>query len=471
MGTSVNEKQYVVAVDLGTTTIAVYVLLPKEKRIVAKLGFDNPQIIHGADVITRITYIDNDELCLCRLQEEVVCACERAIDTCCERKEIKIEEITDMYFVGNPTMCHILLACMPTSLAQAPFVHQYSGCVTCPGSALHFVKLDNTKVTVLPGIKEQVGADTLAAMYACMRKGEACELLLDIGTNVEMALHCNGKYYACSAAAGPALEGGEIRQGMIAKAGAVCGVRWDEQSDKMLLEWIGQQDFPNTTDDMEWGEDFAVKPKGICGSGLVDVAAFLCEFGLIEEDGRLLTPKEAKERGVPQALCKRLVTIETERAFVLYIEKEELLALARGNEAQFVRYVAEKEHGVIYLLQSDIRALQLAKAAIYAAVRIMLRAAAKSMGDVEKIYLAGAFGNYIKVESAMRIGMLPACPKEKVLSVQNAAGEGCVAIACSNEALEQAKKIPEKTHHIPLGNSKVFQEYYLEAMTFKPLLP
>ena len=449
------EKEvYTVAVDLGTTTLVLYLLREglKGYTVCQAVSEENPQQEFGKDVISRISYIGEDKKKLETFQRLIADTCSFLIRQMCERQDCHSGQIRQIVFAGNPTMCHILLGYLPLSLAEAPFSHQYQGSWKGKGSRLHISGFEAAEIYVLPGIGQHVGADTVAAMVATISQNSGRQLLVDIGTNGEIVIEKDGEYFACSAAAGPALEGGEISQGMVAKQGAITEVTFDKEQNRYCLNWIGK----------ETGE----KPFGICGSGLVDAVAALCEMGVLEESGRLLPANVAKEKGVPYSLTKRLVEIEGQQAFVLYIEREVMLAQAVGTPDLFVRYVKEQGNSVILLTQQDIRAVQLAKGALFAAMKVLLKVAGLQIPQVERVYVAGAFGNYIRPESAVRIGLFPEEWIGKLLPCGNAAGEGCCKVAMEPEMKKWAEKIPERVRHIPLANSKVFQEYYLDAMHF-----
>lgn len=452
-------QEYAAAVDLGSTTIVVYLLslaADKDYCIEGMESSANPQAEYGKDVVSRISYIGEDRKRLDKMQNIAVKSCEGLIQKLCVKCRVSSRAVREIVFAGNPTMCHILLGYLPKTLALAPFAHQYRGGQTAQGRNLHFEEFADAKIYVIPAIAGHVGADTVAAMLATVKKQHTEQLMIDIGTNGEIVLEHDGGYYACSAAAGPALEGGELTHGMIAADGAVTKVHLEEKrTGKYHIAWIGKER--------------KFRPKGICGSGIVDAIAMLCDMGVIMENGTLLNAGEAKNKGIAYGICKRLAAVEGENIFVLYIDREQVLLQAKEFPKQFLRYIKDEKNDVLYITQSDIRAVQLAKGALYAAMRILLHVAGLQPEDLEKVYVAGAFGNYISIDSAIRIGLFPPEWKNRIIMVGNAAGEGTCAVAASSEAREWAEKIPENVRHIPLAESKVFQEYYLEAMNF-PLL-
>lgn len=452
-------QEYRVAVDLGSTTMVVYLLslaADESYHIEGTESGTNPQAAYGKDVISRISYIGEDRTRLEEMQKMTVKSCEEMIGRLCARCGVPSQTVRHIVFAGNPTMCHILLGYLPQTLALAPFSHQYRGSREVHGRKLHFGEFADARIYVVPSIAGHVGADTVAAMLATIKREHATQLMIDIGTNGEIVLEHAGNFYACSAAAGPALEGGEITHGMIAAEGAVDRVCLEEEkTGKYHLTWIGKEK--------------GVNPKGICGSGIVDAMAVLCGMGVILENGTLVCADDAKKMGLAYGICKRLVRVGGENAFVLYIDREQVLLQAKGFPEQFLRYIKDEKNHVVYITQKDVRAVQLAKGALYGAMRIMLHVAGLQPRDLEKVYLAGAFGNDINIDSAVRIGLFPPEWKNSIIMAGNAAGEGACAIAASSWARKRAEKIPESVRHIPLAESKVFQEYYLEAMDFPSL--
>lgn len=490
------DAKYKVAIDLGSTTIVCYLLtsslaaeeqretgkqrVTKEKcvteehrakeekdyrrfftsddtwrkQVIAVESTLNPQAVYGKDVISRISYIGHDRERLGQMQRMVVEQCEKLLLKMFQQQNISIGEDTleEIVVAGNPTMCHILLGYLPESLAAAPFSHAYQGSVRIKAGDIGFCQLTDVSLYVLPSISHHVGADTVSAMCDTLYKQSGVQLLIDIGTNGELVLQNGEKYYACSAAAGPVLEGGAISQGMIAENGAIHEVNLTGNKE-IDVRWIGQE---------------KTRAKGICGSGLLDAIAVLCNIGIIEANGTFIQTWGVNDQKLSYGIKKRLIDYEGERAFVLYIENETLLSRARGQSELFEREVKEGKIQAVILKQSDIRNVQLAKAAIYAAIFVMLKAAGIRSSDVDKIYLAGAFGNYMRVESAIRIGLLPGEWRDKIVMTGNAAGEGTCKVALCEAIREWAEKIPETVYHLPLGQSKLFQEYYIQAMNFEP---
>jgi uncharacterized 2Fe-2S/4Fe-4S cluster protein (DUF4445 family) len=287
--------------------------------------------------------------------------------------------------------------------------------------------LPEANVTVLPNVAGFVGSDLVGVLLSGEwdRDGRT-RLAVDIGTNGEMALTHKGRTYACSAAAGPAFEGAGISCGMRGAPGAIDSVR------------IGESVEISTIDDR--------RPIGLCGSGLVDAVAQMLDAGIVSESGRLLGPKEVSN--LPEAVARRLIETHDGIRFVLATREES----GTGN--------------AISLTTADIRHLQLAKGSIHAAIQTLIRGAGTTDEALSEIVLAGAFGNYIRMESAMRIGLIPPIERTKVKSVGNAAGAGArLALLCEYE-MECARAIARTVEHLELAISPDYHMELMERMMF-----
>ena len=351
-----------IAVDIGTTTIAVYAC--HSGKIVRGAGELNAQSVHGADVITRIGAKRHEELhqiVVSQLEELFV----RALGSDAAPADVKKIVIT-----GNTTMLHFLAGYDPSPIAVSPFTPQSLFGETMPASR-YFTAYENAELYLPPCISAYVGADMVCAMTAShMTETGGTVLLADIGTNGEMGLYHNGKLYTCSTAAGPALEGACIHMGMAAAPGAIDRVTLG-QDRELLWHTIGEQ-----------------PPKGLCGSGLVSLMARLVETGQLDETGALEDPEEAPDDS--------------------------------GEDC-----VPIGDSGV-FLTQQDVRQVQLAKAAICAGILTMLEECGLSAGDVDTFYICGGFGSYIDPHAAAVIGLFPKELENKVKVLGNAAGSGAV---------------------------------------------
>jgi uncharacterized 2Fe-2S/4Fe-4S cluster protein (DUF4445 family) len=260
-------------------------------------------------------------------------------------------------------------------------------------------------------------------------RGDGLRIAVDIGTNGEIVVAKGGELYACSTAAGPAFEGAKISCGMRASHGAIDAVRIDDDVDCHVIGDVG--------------------PRGLCGSGLVDVIAELVRVGAVAETGRMLTREEASS--LPEQVQERLAENEDGMEFVL----------ARADEA----YAGEP----ITLTAWDVRETQLAKAAIYGGMELMLHQVGAEPGDVEQLLLAGAFGNYIRRESALAIGLIPSVAAERIASIGNAAGVGARLMLCSLSERRRAQEIARSTQHVELSEREGFYDRFADAMMLRPL--
>ncbi len=410
-----------IAFDIGTTTIAAMLWDLKQRRQLAVRSSINPQRSAGGDVISRIAYAGKSRENAWELQRLLV---EKMDELARDMTRIPARRVS---VVGNTAMCEILLGLPLDGLSRAPFRKAYRGTAKRRGSELGFSFLGGAQILVLPSIDGYVGADALAVHTWVRRQDERSNVLaVDIGTNGEILLVGEKGTYACSAAAGPALEGAAVRQGMGAVAGAVEEVR--------ILGSFPRQDlFCRTIGD--------APPRGICGSGLMDALAVLRKLGVIEEDGYLPDRAQAGKRGVPQLVCRRLEEGEGERRILL----------------------TDAGHPV-YLTAGDIRQLQLAKGAIRAGIEILLNKEGIQKEDLNHIYLAGAFGSCIKVESALAIGLLPDIVREKITHTGNCAGMGASMALLSDRVIKDMEDEAERIRHVELAGQERFQELFLQHM-------
>lgn len=380
-----------VSVDVGTTTLAAYLVERSTGRVLASDARLNPQRPHGADVISRLSFAIESEENAALLQREILAAIDEMTRSMLERAGRAGEEIRCRALVGNTVMMHLLGGYPARPLAFAPFTPAYT--------ALHEKELGGVR-TILGGcISGYVGADTLAAALACgLDERDENAMLIDIGTNGEIMLKKDGRCFACSCAAGPAFEGAHIACGTGAVAGAIDHAR--VENGEIVYTTIGG------------GE-----ATGICGSGLIDLTAALLERGDITPMGRMAGDVRLSER--------------------------------------------------VYLARSDIREVQLAKAAIASGIRILAEQAGAALADIEKVYLAGGFGNFIGLDGACRIGLLPAALRAKIVPVGNAAGSGSVRLLVSEQARRRAEALRQATRCVELAATPDFNDVYTDELLFE----
>ena len=419
-----------VAFDIGTTTIVGSLIDLQEAEVIAVAASTNPQNAYGADVISRITHASESKENLQQLQDKVIEAANSIIKDLLKQTKVARDRIYEITAVGNTTMSHLFMGVDPTFLAPAPFIPAYSRALEVEASALGLKINPAGRVTFLPNIAGYVGSDTVGVILATDMdtRTENCAAI-DIGTNGELVLAANGRLMACSTAAGPAFEGAQIKHGMRAASGAIEFV--DYKDGEIKLGMI--DDAPAC---------------GICGSGLIDSIAALVDAELLEPSGRFVNPEENPEK-VPEHF------------------KDRLRKGSGGYEFVLVKAEDSDTGEDIVLSQSDVRELQLAKGAIYAGLMILLKEAGISEDDLDQILLAGAFGNYVRKESALTIGLLPQLTPEKIIAVGNAAGDGSRMALASKTVRERAKALPEKVEHLELSTRMDFQDIFVDAMSFK----
>ncbi len=414
------EKNFGLAVDIGTTTVAVYLCDMNEGKVIGTEGFRNPQITYGADVISRIDKIMKKPHVLHEQKTLILDAIADVADRLANENGGTVQEIRAAVFCGNTVMQHIAAGIDPSSIANAPFIAPTLFGTYYDAEMMGLRFAPNAKIYFAPCFASYVGGDIACGMIATGLDEESDNILfIDIGTNGEIGLSTKNGLYFCSAAAGPAFEGAHIACGMAGTSGAVSSVYID--GEKIRYKTVSNEE-----------------PVGICGSGIIDACAVMLDAGLLDETG-----------------C--IADMEDVDAFSDYLEEDE-----DGNPC----FVIDKLHHV-YLTGKDIREIQLAKAAIAAGIRTLLHKAHIEIGDISSVVLAGGFGSHLNAKSACRIGLIPRELDGKIHSVGNVAGAGAVAVLLGKEPRESAKTICEKSDYIELSLNSFFMEAYIEEMMFE----
>ncbi len=401
------------AVDLGTTKIAAYLLDLLSGKTLAARGMMNPQIAYGEDVIARITYAQQSPKQAEHLRGLVVAALNRAAAEMATQVGAKATHIVEAVLVGNTAMHHLFLGLPVGPLAQAPYVPVVTSALDVKARDLGMTIAPGAYIHLLPNIAGYVGADHVAALLATdiAHTGEAT-LLLDIGTNTEVCLAHRGRMTSLSCASGPAFEGAHISCGMRAASGAIEHLRL--VGDRVEFQTIG--DGP---------------PVGMCGSGILDALAQLRRAGIVDRRGRMRTHPRVREGN-------------TGRGFV-WVEEDD-------------------RHQAIMMTQKDVRELQLAKGAIRAGVEVLLQAHKLTPDDIQQVIIAGAFGSYVDISSAITIGILPAIPMERIRQVGNAAGLGARLALVSWEKRAEARRLGQQVQYIELASAPGFSQTFAQAM-------
>jgi uncharacterized 2Fe-2S/4Fe-4S cluster protein (DUF4445 family) len=405
------------AVDIGTTTVVVKLIDMKTANVLATAAALNPQTQFGDDVISRITYAQTEEK-LIELNKLIVNCLNDLIADCCATANAKTGDIYETCIVGNTTMHHIFLRLPITQLGCAPYkAFSVDARDSHPGDA--GLKINPAgNVHTLANIAGFVGADTTAvALATALDSADEMSLAIDIGTNGEVVLGTKDKLYAVSCAAGPAFEGAKVTCGGRAAQGAIEAVILADND--IDLDVVG-----------------GGRPVSICGSGLIDAVAVLLESGVIDSSGRFAKTSKLKSR---------ITEINHQPAFVLAYDNDK---------------------PAVYLTQKDIREVQLAKAAIRAGIRLLQNRLSITDADIKKIYLAGAFGNYIRRESALRIGLLPNVAIDRIQSVGNAASSGAQMALVSSRWRKMAADLAAKIEYIEIAHDPLFQSTFADSMQF-----
>jgi uncharacterized 2Fe-2S/4Fe-4S cluster protein (DUF4445 family) len=424
------KNSYGIAFDIGTTTVAGYLVNLKTGEELFAVAKTNPQVVHGDDVISRIGFTQKQKENLEILQKEVVNTLNEIIKETTQRAKINRSNIYETVIVGNTCMHHLFLGLDPSNLAPSPYIPVMKESLSLKARDIPELALKpSVNVYMLPNISAFVGADIVAGILSTsMWREDKIILFVDLGTNGEIVLGSRERLWTCSTAAGPAFEGARISAGMRAAEGAIYKVKIDNK----FITYKAIKDG---------------KVRGICGSGLIDLIAELVKLGLINKSGKLIDREECNPK-LSEEIRKRIIKGQKGNKFLL----------VKGKET---------ENGKpIYITQRDIREVQLAKAAIYAGIKILLKEVNISPEDIQKILLAGAFGNFINKESAMRMGLIPQLPLKKIESVGNAAGRGAEIVLLSEKTRKICERISKNIKYIELSSRPDFQEEFIKAMFF-----
>lgn len=412
-----------IAVDLGTTTIAAYLFDAATGKLLARGGVANPQASFGADVISRIQASAAGALDV--LEDAAVRCIRQLARDLCVQAGADPSRIARWTVAGNTVMEHILCGISPESIGSYPFEPQ-----TLFGDCRAVAGMGDTYLC--PCVSGYVGGDISAGIVACgldafVDLGDGAPsavphrriLFADLGTNGEMALIADGKLICCATATGPAFEGANISQGMQARSGAIDSCRFEGDSFRITV--VGD-----------------VEPVGVCGSGLIDALAACLEAGVVDETGRMLAPDQVPEN------------------------RAHLVALRGGKPVARLTPT-----GTVALTQKDVRALQLAKAAVSAGIVCMLAEAGIEPSQIDEFVVGGAFGAHLRPAAAAAIGMFPEELAPKVRLVGNCAGAGACAALLSEDARVRMKAVSEAARYVELSLDERFSDAYIDAMEFE----
>lgn len=411
-------RTYGVAIDLGTTKIAGYLIDLTDGCILSSCATANPQAVYGDDVISRITYAMSSTGGCGKLQEKAVVAIDELIRKLCVRTDSAPGAIVRASVCGNTAMHHLLLGLPVGQLARAPYLPWTKAPVNISANKLGLKSAAEADVYLLPNIGGYVGGDHVAVLAATDAGNlKSATLIVDIGTNTEISLAVAGDITSVSCASGPAFEGGHIKHGMKASAGAIDKIVIEDG--RVRYRTIGRHG-----------------PAGICGSGMLDAVAWMSGAGIVDSGGRMQSDHS-------------LVRINAGRPEILIAGRDRS---ANGED--------------IVITQGDIRELQLAKAAIRTGINVLLGSAGMIAEDVRRVIVAGTFGNYIDIKSAIRIGMLPDLPLRRFSQVGNAAGAGACVVLVSGAARKRTEAMASRVKYLELADRPDFMELFVRALNF-----
>jgi len=431
-----HEKAYGVAIDVGSTTIAGHLADLSDGSVLASNGVMNPQIRFGEDLMSRVSYAMMHPQGAAEMTAAVRTTLNGLLAGLAAKAGIKRDEILELSMVGNPIMHHLVLGIDPVPLGSAPFALATAGAVRIRAAELELKTHPGARVYLLPCIAGHVGADTAGVILAeAPHVGEVVSLVVDVGTNAEIVLGNRDRLLAASSPTGPAFEGAQISSGQRAAPGAIERVRIDRQTLEPRFRVIGSDSWSDDAAFAEASRETGV--TGICGSGIVEVVAELFLAGVITSDGVI--------DGSVAARSSRVMADGRTFSYLLH----------DGSAAGRPR---------ILVTQNDVRAIQLAKAALYAGARLLMDHLA--VESIDEVKLAGAFGSQIDPFHAMVLGLIPDCDLARVRSAGNAAGTGALIALLSRAARIEIEDVVRTVEKIETAVEPDFQQHFVEAMAF-----
>jgi uncharacterized 2Fe-2S/4Fe-4S cluster protein (DUF4445 family) len=418
--------RYGMAFDIGTTSVVGTLMDLTTGEQLAAVGGLNPQAQYGGDLMSRIAYAQFDESKLATLRGKILSGINEFIKEACEKAGIAAEHVYKIVVVGNTCMHHVFLGVDVSYVGLAPYAPVVRDLLVYPAREVPLKAAPNARVCLLPIVAGFVGADTMACVLATrIYESQEIRALVDIGTNGEVVMGAQGRLFACSAPAGPALEGAQIRHGMRGAVGAIERVEIDSDVSCKVI-----------------GDAPAI---GICGSGLIDACANMVDARIIDANGLL---RRESAPALTAALQSRMTQGESGREFVLV-----------------PRAQAGRDHDIT-VTQADIRQLQLAKSAIYSGIVMLRDVMGVSNDDIHELMLCGGFGNYISIESSVKIRLLPEMPTERITYMGNAAAIGAQMALLSETERLRAFDLAQGIEHVALAARPEFQDIFVDGMNF-----
>lgn len=416
-----SKELFGIAVDIGTTKVVAYLVDLNSGGVLATESVPNPQIPYGEDLMSRISYTKREPEGLAKLQEVIISGLNSLIAKLCEQRSIAPDDVLELMAVGNTAMHHIFFGIPAQYLAAAPYAPAVRTSLSVNPTHLGVDIYPFGKVSSLPNIAGFVGADAVSDLIASgLYEDRAIGMMIDIGTNTEIVAGNRDRLISCSCASGPAFEGAHIKFGMRASTGAIERVWIDPASGEVVLRTI--EDAP---------------ARGICGSGIVDAISEMLKAGILDTSGKIVASNRNPR-------VRR--TSNGQLEFVLASGKDTLT----GED--------------IVITQHDVQEIQLAKAAIFSGVSILMRKLRLRCADIQCVYAAGAFGTYVDASSAISIGMYPDVPVERIRFIGNAAGSGARMCLRSTRMRDLAERLSREVEYVELAAEKNFQNEFAQAM-------
>jgi len=419
------DHAYGLAVDIGTTTVVASLIDLNDGKEIDFATNLNPQKTNGQDVLSRIDFAQKADNGLNMLQQSIIGCLNTIIETLCAANQVHKENIYDITVAANTTMLHLLLGVDPVTIGRAPYVPVFTSHTSLPAASLGLQISPFGRLYSLPAVSGYIGADIVAGVNVCgLDQSTNNVLFIDIGTNGEIVLSKSGSLYACACAAGPALEGMNISCGMLAGKGAIERVQIT--GDDIHLQVIGSS-----------------RPKGLCGSGVIEAISEIARVGLIEKTGRLKSKEDVEKDEKISGLSRFIEENGKKRSLILDPE------------------------GHIVITQSDIRQVQLAKGAVLSGILALLHRLEMSPGDLDEIVISGQFGRHLHVDSLVGLGLIPRELRKKVTYIGNSSRTGAMMCLLSTEKRKDVEELAYKINHFELTMLKDYEKLFSRCLKFE----
>jgi uncharacterized 2Fe-2S/4Fe-4S cluster protein (DUF4445 family) len=430
-----SEGSYGVAIDIGSTTVVAHLCDLRTGDVLATQATMNPQVRFGEDLMSRISYINSEPQGFVRMNRMIIKSINELIEKATAKADLTPQDITDVVAVGNTVMHHIFLGINPTQLGVAPFALAIDSPIDLKARDLGLSIHLSGRVHLLPIIAGHVGADNVGVMLAeSPQEQDEITLIVDVGTNAEIILGDKNKVYVASSPTGPAFEGAQITHGQRAAPGAIERIRIDPKTLEPRFKVIGYpQWIASGSNGLIPSE---VKATGICGSGIIEAIAELFLAGIIDSKGHFLSTS-----------ADRSSRVHYDVGEAYYVLVDEQLS-STGSP--------------IVITQEDVRAIQLAKAALYAGTKLLMDH--RSITKIDRVILAGAFGTFISPYHAMVLGLIPDCDLDKVNAVGNAAGDGARLALLNKQLRLKAARIARTVEYVETPLATNFQDEFVAAL-------